>query len=167
MKNSKFGFLGALALGTALFFASCTDPCKDVTCVNGDCVEGDCVCDAGYEGVDCGTAFNAKFSGSYTNNETCTTTGQDSYTVTVAPSSSEADHANITGLYREQFTVSAHIQSDGVNFTIASTDIGPGSIVSSGTCASNAEGTTINIGYTFTNDVGSPSETCTAVLTRQ
>ena len=136
MKNMKFGFIGALAIATSMFFAGCADECKDVVCNNGECVTGECVCDAGYESSDCSVAFNAKFSGTYSLAETCDTTGSDAYTVTVAPSSSEPTQANITGLYRETFSVPAVIGTDGVSFTIASTDIGPGTIQSNGTCTS-------------------------------
>jgi hypothetical protein len=168
MKNMKFGFIGAFAIATAIFFAGCTDPCKDVVCNNGECVEGDCVCDAGYEGVDCATAFNAKFSGTYSLNETCDASGSDAYTVTLTPSSSEPARANLTGLYRETFSVPLAIGTDGVTFTIASTDIGPGSVVTTGTSTANAEGTTINLVYRFTSEaVGNPQDNCTAVLTRQ
>jgi hypothetical protein len=167
MKNMKFGFIGAFAIATAIFFAGCTDPCKDVVCNNGECVEGDCVCNAGYEGVDCSTAFNDKFDGSYNLSETCDSTGADAYTVTISPSSSEPAQANITGLYREQFSVPIAIGTDGVTFTIATVDIGPGTIVSTGTCTSNAEGSSINLTYRFTNDAGTAEDNCTAVLTRQ
>ena len=163
----KFGFFGAAALAAALFFAGCSDPCKDVVCNNGECVEGDCVCDAKYGGTDCSVAFNAKFSGSYTLNETCDTTGSDSYTVTVAPSSTEPGQANFTGLYRENSTVPAVIGTDGLSFTIAATNVGPGTIESAGTCTSNDAGSSINLVYKFTNTTTGAHENCTAVLTRQ
>jgi hypothetical protein len=167
MKNMKFGFIGAFAIATAIFFAGCTDPCKDVVCNNGECVEGDCVCNAGYEGVDCSTAFNAKFSGTYNLSEVCDFTGSDSYTVTLTPSSSEPARANITGLYREQFSVPMSIETDGVSFSIAATDIGPGSVQTTGSSTSNASGTSINIAYRFTTDDGLTTDNCSATLTRQ
>lgn len=167
MKNNKFGIFGALVLGAGLFFAGCTDPCKDVVCNNGECVEGDCVCDAGYEGIDCATAFNAKFSGTYNLSETCDTTGSDAYTVTIVPSSAAPAQATITGLYREQVGVVAAIGTDGVSFEIASTDIGPGTIVSDGACTSNSDGSSITVHYKFTNETSGSFESCTTTLTRQ
>jgi hypothetical protein len=168
MKKMKFGFIGALAIGTAMFFTGCADECKDVVCNSGECVEGDCVCDAGYEGVDCSVAYNAKFSGTYGLTETCDSTGTDNYSVTVAPNSSDASKANFTGLYREaQASVPANIGADGLSFTLSTTDVGPGSIVSNGTCTANTDGSTINVVYKFTNETTNAFESCTAVLTRQ
>ena len=55
-----------------LFLAiSCKDECKDEFCPSGyECVDGVCeksdgTCPIGYEGEDCATASNAKFSGNY------------------------------------------------------------------------------------------------------
>lgn len=171
MKNNKFGIFGALVLGAGLFFAGCTDPCKDVVCNNGECVEGECVCDAGYEGVDCATAFNAKFSGTYTNSEVCDSTPDVTYNVTIAPSSAEPARANITGLYEEPATsVSAVIGDDGVTFTIPSTNIGTtsyGRIETVGNATSNADGSQITITYKYTNNTTGFTENCTGTLTRQ
>ena len=168
MKKMKFGFFGAMALSVALSFAGCTDPCKDVVCNNGTCVDGDCECDNGYEGVDCGVKFNAKFHGTYNLAETCDTSGSDAYAVSVDSSSTDPAKANITGLYREpQGTVVVSIGTDGVSFTIPVTDIGPGTIESAGSCTSNAEGSAINLIYKFTNTTSGASERCTSVLTRQ
>ena len=70
--------MSVLALSTALFFSSCKDECKDVTCNNGGvCVEGACDCAVGYEGTDCSTEIRAKFIGTYTVSGTvaCPVTG--------------------------------------------------------------------------------------------
>ena len=70
--------MSVLALSTALFFSSCKDECKDVTCNNGGvCVEGACDCAVGYEGTDCSTETRAKFVGTYTvtGTATCPVTG--------------------------------------------------------------------------------------------
>jgi hypothetical protein len=173
MKNKNFGLLGAFAIAVAVFFAGCTDPCKDVNCNNGECVEGACVCDAGYEGVDCGTKVNAKFSGTYSLTENCPTLTPPtaSYNVIVSPSSNNASEANFAGLFEEPAsTVKAVIKSDGVSFTIASQNIGStsyGRIESSGTPTISADGKTINLTYIFTNNSTSATSTCTATMIRQ
>lgn len=113
------------------------------------------------------TPANEKFNGTYSLVETCDSTGNDVYTVTISPSTTDNNKANITGLYRESFsTVVANIGSDGMAFTIPSVDVGPGTIESSGTCTSNATGSTINVVYKFTNEFSNAFESCTAVLTR-
>jgi hypothetical protein len=165
MKNMKFGFVGVVAMAASLFLASC-NPCKDVVCNNGDCVEGDCVCNSGYESEDCSAAVNAKFSGRYTLTETCTATGNDNYAVIVAPDASSPSAATIDSLYREPFTLDLTINDDGLAFTIATTDVGPGSIRTTSPGTSNADGSTINIDYEFISETSDPSETCTAVLER-
>jgi PKD repeat protein len=136
-------------------------------CIHGECVNGGCQCDAGYMGAACDSAVNAKFDGTYSLTETCDVSGNDSYTVTITPSATDANVANIMGLYREVTTVPLTIDNDGLNFTIATIDIGPGSVVSIGTCTSNATGSSMSIVYRFTLDNGSASENCAAVLTRQ
>lgn len=139
-----------------------------VGCANGSCVNGTCVCDAGYEGTNCDVPVNAKFSGIYTLQETCDSTGSDVYNVTLAPSSTNPAMFTFNGLYREPQALPASIQSDGVTFTIPLTNLGGyGTIQSSGTCVSNAEGTNINVIYQFTSTTNWASEQCTATLTRQ
>lgn len=60
------GILMVFSLAIVTFYTSCTDPCKDVTCLNaGTCVDGTCDCADGYEGTDCGTETRAQFLGSY------------------------------------------------------------------------------------------------------
>jgi hypothetical protein len=165
MKNMKLGLVGVLAIAASLFLTSC-NPCKDVVCNNGDCVEGDCVCNAGYESDDCSAAVNAKFSGRYTLTETCTTTGNDSYAVNLSPDATSPSAALIDSLYREAFTLRLAINDDGLAFTIATTDIGSGSIRTTSAGTSNADGSTINIDYEFISETSAPSESCAAVLER-
>lgn len=45
--------LSILLIGFFTLFLSCSDPCDNVICVNGDCIEGDCLCDEGWEGINC------------------------------------------------------------------------------------------------------------------
>jgi hypothetical protein len=166
MKNMKFGFFGALALAATMFATGCTDPCKDVTCVKGECVEGDCVCDTGYEGVDCGTAFNAKMTGSYTLTETCTS-GPDNYAVTFTPKSTSAVDVTIAGLYREATALTGAIGADGVSFTVAKTSLTAGLDIEVTSGTSNAAGTSINIGYKiYTAGTTTVVDQCTGTLTK-
>ena len=168
MKNMKFGFIGALAIATSMFFAGCTDLCKDVNCNNGECVEGDCVCDAGYETDDCSVAMNAKFSGSYSNTETCNPSGPfGPYTITLNPKSGSATEVNFVGLWEVPANiVMGTVGTDGVSFTIERQVIDTGfEITATGT--SNADGSTINITYSiFNTGVTTAADVCTAVLTK-
>lgn len=166
MKNLKFGFFGVL-FAASMFVTGCSDPCKDVTCVNGECVEGDCVCDAGYEGLDCGTALNAKFSGAYSNTETCTVSGQATYSVTLAPKSGTQDEVNITGLWEEaQAIVVGHVESNGTSFHVEKGALGTSGFdieVTSGTIT--ADGNTVTMAYTIYNGT-TVVESCNSSLSK-
>ncbi len=167
MKNVKIGWIATFVILVSMVFASCADECKDVVCVQGECAEGDCVCNTGYEGLDCSVPFNAKFSGTYTLIESCTTTGNDTYDVVVTPDSTNPSRAKLTNLYREPDQLILLIGNDGVSFTIDSTSVSGGKLVSAGACTSNEAGTTINLSYKFVSSSSSPTETCNATLTRQ
>lgn len=170
MKNSKFGFIGALTIAGGLFFAGCTDPCKDINCNSGECVEGTCVCEAGYEGIDCGTAVNAKFDGTYSLTETCSASGAAGpYSVTVAPSSGSPDGAVFTGLWEESLAqVSAHISSDGLGFHIERAALGSSGFdieCTSGTIST--DGTSITMTYSiYATGSSTVADQCTATLTK-
>ncbi len=165
MKNKTQSIIGALFLATSLFFASC-DVCKDVTCVNGECVEGDCICEAGYEGVDCGTALNAKFSGSFSLTETCSTSGNATYAVTVAPKS-DPKEVNFTGLWEEpQAQVTAIVEANGTSFSIEKQALGTsGFDISATTGSITADGATITISYTIYSG-STVVETCTGSMAK-
>ncbi len=167
MKNTTLGFFGALVLAGSMFMTGCSDPCKDVTCVNGECVEGDCVCDAGYEGVDCGTALNAKFSGSYSLTETCSTSGSATYAITVAPKSGSQTDVSLTGLWEEpQAIVTAVVGSNGTSFTIEKQALGTSGFDISATSGSiTADGATITISYTIYSG-STVVETCTGSMAK-
>jgi hypothetical protein len=166
MKTMKLGIFGTL-LAASMFVVGCSDPCKDVTCVNGECVEGDCVCDAGYEGVDCGTALNAKFSGSYSNTETCSTSGSATYAVTFAPKSGTQDEVNITGLWEEpQAIVTGHVEANGTSFHIEKGALGTSGFDIEATSGSiTTDGNTITLSYTIYSGT-TVVETCTASITK-
>ena len=82
--------ISKLMLGLALVAFTATgckkDECKDKNCGNGSCVDGSCVCNTGYEGSECGTEKRAKFLGSWTATETCTS-GNFNWTMTSTASS--------------------------------------------------------------------------------
>jgi hypothetical protein len=168
MTNSKLRFFGPLLLAGCMLLTSC-DPCRDVDCVNGECVEGSCVCSAGYEGLDCSTAINAKFSGTYTNSEACTLSQPVSYAVTIAPKSGSPTEITITGLWElPQATVTAQVDDNGTSFTIDNQPLGTYFIVSSGNGSISADGNTITLNYTLVNIPGGPVliETCYASLSK-
>jgi PKD repeat protein len=140
-------------------------PCNPA-CVNGLCVDGDCICNAGYEGADCSTAFNAKFSGIYTLSETCTS-GADSYSVTASPSSTDPSKATFSGLYRENVGVTAQIGTTGLSFTIARQPIFTGYEIEGTIGTINASGNTINISYRiWSNATNTVVDNCTATLAK-
>jgi hypothetical protein len=166
MKNTTLGFFGALVLAGGMFLTGCADECKDVICTNGECVAGDCVCDAGYEGLDCSVALNAKFSGTYGLTETCQPSGQATYSITVAPKSGSQTLVNFTGLWEEaQAIVSAEVAENGTSFTIASQPLGtrPETISGSGTIT--ADGGTITLNYTIAL-AGATVDVCSGSLTK-
>lgn len=167
MKNMKFGFIGAMAIAMTMFFTGCTDPCKDVTCVQGECVEGDCVCDAGYEGTDCGTALNAKFVGTYALNESCIPSGAAGpYTVTVAAKSGSATEITFVGLWEVPSNiVSGKVGDSGVTFTIAKQTITGSFSIEATNGTITADGKTMNVTYTISDSSGSV-DVCTATLTK-
>ena len=167
MKNMKFGFVGALAITAAMFFTGCTDPCKDIACVNGDCVEGLCVCATGYEGVLCDAALNAKFSGSYALTETCAPSGADNYSVTFTPKSGSQTNVTVSGLYRDATALTAVVGTDGLGFTVAKTPVGNSLDLEVTSGTANATGTSINITYKmYTTGTSTVVDQCTGTLTK-
>lgn len=169
MENRKFGLLGALAITITMFVAGCSNPCKKVDCINGECVDGTCNCTAGYEGTDCGSAFNAKFDGSYSLLETCTVSGPAvAYAVIVSPKSGTIDQVKFTGLWEIPVTgIIAVIDADGTNFTIARQALNSTKDISATTGTISADGKTINLTYRIYDTGGSAIvDECPATLTR-
>lgn len=62
MKNFK---LLSAFLMMSILFTFCSDPCKDIECINGDCDEGICNCTLGYEGTTCDSEIRTKYYGIY------------------------------------------------------------------------------------------------------
>ena len=170
MKNMKFGFVGALAIATAMFFAGSSDPCKDITCANGDCVEGVCVCDAGYEGLSCETAFNAAYTGTYSLTESCTASGAAGpYSVTVAPKSSSTFDVTFVGLWEVPSNiVTAKVSTTAsTSFSIERQTITTGFEIEATGGSISADGKTINLTYKiYATGATTVSDQCTATLTK-
>ena len=55
----------------SVFLQNCKDPCKDVTCVNGNCLDGTCLCSEGYEGTNCDVETRAKYYGEWSGVPDC------------------------------------------------------------------------------------------------
>jgi hypothetical protein len=150
----------------AITYTSCSkDECKDVVCSNGGTcneTDGSCTCATGYEGTTCGTAWAAKFAGSYSVTETCSLSGGvGPYSATITASSTN----NVTillanfGDYLTPVTVNATVASTNT-LTIPQQTVGGKMFQGSGTYTNGI----LNITYTVT---GTGSESCTAVWTKQ
>ncbi len=143
-------------------------PCNPA-CVNGLCVDGDCICNVGYEGVDCATAYNAKFSGNYSLTETCSPSGvAGPYAVVVGPKSGTVVEATFVGLWESSGpAVTAVIGSSGLSFTIARQVIIAGYDLESSYGVITPNGATINLTYRIYATGGSSIlDACTATLAR-
>lgn len=156
-------FLSMIALATVLFFNSCTDdPCKDVVCVNGNCVSGTCACDLGYEGSDCSVKSVAKFVGSYSAIDVCSS-GTYSYNASIAASSTTVNGLIITNFGGFGTSLSAIATVDGNNMTVPSQSLAGVNVSGSGSI--NSAATQIQITYTA-ND-GTASDNCTSTWNLQ
>ncbi len=163
--KNLFAF-ATLAFGMFMMNA-CTDPCKDVECLNGGvCDEGECICATGYEGTDCGVEMRTKFLGSYTFIDGCypgTTTNS-----TIATSSDAINKVTVTNILGTSLGGTVKAEINGVSITVPSQtvmdiDNDPWTIqgMSTGSLANNTF--SISIQYTF----GTQSETCLLTFTKQ
>jgi hypothetical protein len=111
------------------------DPCLNVTCLNGGtCNNGLCNCVLGYQGTTCNTETRAKYIGVFAINETCTS-GQDTYSVTIATVANNVTAVTISNLYNQGVTVNGTVNSSGgISIPTQGFDAGTisGSISSSG-----------------------------------
>ena len=64
-------------------------------------MEGDCVCEQGYEGTDCASPYNAKFSGPFSLQETCNPFDPSAYSISLAPDTATVDEVWLSGLARD------------------------------------------------------------------
>ena len=165
----KKSFLSTLMAGLTVMtitFTSCTtDPCKDVTCDNGgDCVEGDCVCADGYEGTTCQTEQRAKFLGSFSVNESCTS-GNYTYTSSVNTSSVSVSNIVVTNFGDYSVSVAATVDDNGSSITIANQTVTIGGASASIQGSGQINGNILTITYTIS--AGGASDTCTMTCTKQ
>lgn len=176
MKTTKITLL-AILLCAALAVTGCKDPCKDADCVNGLCTEDPddrkeavCTCSPGYETANCSKGLNAKLSGTYGLDETCTINTQlRSYDVILSPKASTTYEFTIGGLYSygQQYTVVAVMAESGNSFTIAKQDLGTTSFeIASTNGTLTSDGKQLTLTYVVTYQDTIPVETCTATLTR-
>ena len=168
MKNLfsvKFIAAAVIAGGMMFTFASCEDdPCKDVTCVNGEAVaSGDdcaCDCDAGYEGDDCTTLTRSKFVGTWGVSEDCSLSNPAAYTVTITADASNNDKILIDGLW-QLFNNPVVATVDGNELTIASQEPDGDDffINGSGTIVVNGAVSTITATYNVEDRTGTTTTT--------
>jgi len=145
--------LSAFAVALVMFINACTsDPCKDVTCLNGGtCVSGTCNCTDGYEGTDCSTEWRAKFEGTFllsgTDNAGYT---YSNLTTTVASSSTGVLKMIITVAGTYTFTVTL---TSSTTFTIDALTSGGFSYTGQGDINGTTLSLTINQTDNATGDV--------------
>lgn len=158
MKNFKLGFIGVFALAM-MMLTSCTDECKDVTCLNGGtCLAGTCECPAGYEGTDCGEGYNAKFVGNYSLATTaCDTVGLTPYSASITASATDAASITVGGLYENPTgtTVTATVSSGNTSVANIESQIFADNATSdqltmTGTVTVDASGS-LSVNYTLFN----------------
>jgi len=167
MKNVK-NFLAIASLAAGMFIMNaCTDPCKDVTCLNGGvCDEGDCICATGYEGTDCATESRTKFIGSYEFIDGCYPGINN--TANISTSAEGVTKVNISNILGDDLGGSAKATIDGSKITIASQQVmdkdnDPWTVEgkSTGTFANNAFSISMQITY------GTSSQSCLFSFTKK
>ncbi|HMX83252.1 MAG TPA: hypothetical protein PKN57_04280 [Saprospiraceae bacterium] len=170
MKKLQILFLAFILGSVAVTFTSCgsDDPCKDVDCgTNEDCFEGDCICNVGYEqdaNGKCTVEQRAKFIGTYTGSETCTT-GSDNYTINITTSSSAIDKVIISNVYNQGITLTGTVNKTALTIPVQTITIGALTYTFQGTGTYTA-GTppTILVDYSIQ---GNPSNACKFNGTKQ
>ena len=157
-------FLVMIAVATVMFFNACeSDPCKDVTCLNGGvCVSGTCDCASGYEGTDCSTISRDKFTDTWTVNEDCSSSAPASYIVSITNGSGITD-VLISNMW-DAFVNSVHATVDGNTISIASQEPDNDGFIVSG--QGTISGTTITWSYTIDDTLyGTGTDVCTSTWT--
>lgn len=119
--------LSLIGIVTVLFLnltTSCTNTCAGFDCQQGECQDGACVCDEGYEGSSCNTAWSEKFIGTYEGTD-CYDAGSATYSVN---SGSEPDEIIYDNKYKgtikngdELIFPEQDAELDGVEFIFSGT----------------------------------------------
>ena len=158
------GILIVFSLAIVTFYTSCTDPCKDVTCLNaGTCVDGTCNCASGYEGDDCGTEVRTKFKGTWTASDACSLSGTGSYSVNVSSGSGIFD-VKITNVWNA-FVNATNATISGSTISIASQAPDNDGFTVSGTGTINTTGNSIAWQYTVSDGTGA-TDVCTSTWSK-
>jgi hypothetical protein len=118
------------------------------------------VCDPGYEGADCLTESRAKFFGTYTCRDTCSS-GIYPYTITISGVATDVLKVNITNFGAYGNSISATGTISGNNITIPSQSLSA-SVVASGSGSLSADGHTLTMQYTSVNG-GTSTDACTTI----
>jgi hypothetical protein len=168
--NLKNGIFALMMLGGVVAFQGCNDECKDVTCLNaGTCDEetGECICAAGYEGADCGAAFNAKFVGDFVFTGSCSVSQALMDTIQISEIAGAPDSVLVTGLWRRPgISVRAHV--DGLSLSFALQRL-PGTVyqLESSSAQLSTDGNSVNIAFTvYSLFSTTPEETCSGTGVR-
>ncbi len=155
------GIMMVFTLAIVTFYTSCSDPCKNVTCLNaGTCVSGTCSCASGYDGTDCGTEIRAKFKGPWTASDGCSLSGSASYGVSISSGSGILE-VNITNVWNS-FVNSVHATISGTTISIPTQEPDSDGFRVSGTGTINAAGNSISWSYTITDTGSGLSDVCTS-----
>jgi hypothetical protein len=94
-------------LGLLMVLVACkSDPCEDVSCVQGDCQEGVCNCAAYYEGESCDTESRTKFLG------TNCPSGSQFLVTTIQAGTTNAGQVMLTNIHQDPDTIAGHVNGD-------------------------------------------------------
>lgn len=119
------------------------------------CTTEDTLCQPGLEGSDCKTEIRARFLGTFTGHQACTT-GNDSLAISIAPVTGDYSKVDINGLYIQPgFKISATTLTDG-SLKIAEQPFGTGYI--RGLVVKDND--KIKITFGVIESVGSPADSC-------
>jgi len=156
MKN-LLKFLSFAALMTFLATSCNTDPCKDIVCGDfGACDEGICICNAGYEqdadGL-CNVEMREKFIAIFTVDDSCTTTGNDSYTITInKPTDASAGITEITISEFWEFNAKIEATVSGSTISIARQEPDSDGFYVEGEGTISSDETTVTMTFKATNE---------------
>ncbi len=127
-KKLSLVLIAVISLGGCELF---TDPCQELTCLNGGvCLDGLCLCDDYYEGQNCETEERAKYFGTYAGN----TTYSDSQGNTSTYADTKEISSSVQGIsFLDLNGIYASLDSSGASeFSIpAQGNLNPGSTDSS------------------------------------